>query len=110
MVDKVRAWEQRVGNWGAMALSEYEMVYESICPCSCRKYIEHMWRVPFKYRTKPDYRLHHEIIDRGWPDVLKQEINPESSRVKKTVLDWLNRTSVYDPIKFLYIMAYRRFR
>lgn len=103
-------WEQRVGNWGAMALSEYEMVYESICPCSCRKYIEHMWRVPFKYRTKPDYSLHHEIIDRGWPDVLKQEINPESSRIKKTVLDWLYRTSVYDPIKFLYIMAYRRFR
>ena len=61
-------WEQRVGNWGAMTFSEYDMVYESLCPYSCRRYIEYMLSVPFKYRTKPEYKLHREIIAALWPE------------------------------------------
>lgn len=103
-------WEQRVGNWGAMTFSEYEMVFESLCPYSCRKYIEYMLRVPFKYRTKPDYRLHHEIIAANWPETLKQEINPEKNRLKKSIEDFLYKTSIYDPIKFAYLMLRKRYK
>ena len=103
-------WEQRVGNWGAMALTEYEMVHESLCPYSCRRYIEYMLRVPFKYRTNPEYRLHHEIMAAMWPEVLDYEINPEDNRLKKTVEDVLYRTGLYDFIKFNYIVFYKRFK
>jgi hypothetical protein len=103
-------WEQRVGNWGAMTLSEYDIVYESLCPYSCRKYIEYMLRVPFKFRTKPDYKLHHDIIAALWPEALTYEINPEKNRMKKTVEDFLYQTDLYDPIKLLYLMLYKRFK
>lgn len=103
-------WEQRVGNWGAMTFSEYEMVYESLCPYSCRRYIEYMLRVPFKYRTKPEYRLHREIIAALWPEALEYEINPERNWIKKKAEDFLYRTNIYDPIKFLYLMCYKRFK
>lgn len=103
-------WEQRVGNWGAMTFSEYEMVHESLCPYSCRRYIEYMLCVPFKYRTKPKYELHHDIIAALWPEVLKYEINPEKNRIKRTIEDFLYGTNIYDPIKFLYLMFYKQFK
>jgi len=67
-----------------------------------------MLRVPFKYRTKPDYRLHHAIIASLWPEALAFDINPEESRIKKIVEDFLYRTSIYDPLKFLYLMLHKR--
>ncbi len=100
-------WEQRVGNWGAMTFSEYDVVHESICPYSCRKYIEYMLRVPFKYRTNPDYELHHKIIANAWPEALEFEINPEKNLIKKSVEEFLYRTKLYDPIKYLHIMYYK---
>ena len=103
-------WEQRVGNWGAMTFSEYEMVHESLCPYSCRRYIEYMLRVPFKYRTQPEYKLHHEIMAAIWPEVLEYEINPAKNRIKKSIEDFLYRTNIYDSIKFLYLMFYKRFK
>ncbi|MEI7635680.1 MAG: hypothetical protein WCJ37_00105 [Syntrophus sp. (in: bacteria)] len=103
-------WEQRVGNWGAMTFSEYEMVHESLCPYSCRAYIEYMLRVPFKYRTNSEYKLHHEIIAANWPEALEFDINPENNRIIKGIEDFLYRTNLYDPIKFLHIMLYKRFK
>jgi hypothetical protein len=101
-------WEQRVGNWGAMTFSEYDMVQESLCPYSCRKYIESMLRVPFRHRTYPDYRMHRELMAAAWPEVLRQEINPEKNRIMKGIKGFLYRTSIFDLIKFLYIMLYKR--
>lgn len=103
-------WEQRVGNWGAMSFSEYEMMHESLCPYSCRAYIEYMLRVPFKFRTNPDYKLHHEIIAANWPEALEFEINPVNNQIMKGIEDFLYRTNLYDPIKFLHIMLYKRFK
>lgn len=103
-------WEQRVGNWGAMTFSEYDMVHESLCPYSCRRYIEYMLRVPFKYRTNPEYKMHREIMAAIWPELLGHDINPEKNRIKKSVEDFLYRTNIYDPIKFLYLMFYKRFQ
>ena len=93
-----------------MTLSEYEMVFESLCPFSCRKYIELMLRVPFKYRTRPHYKLHHEIIAGLWPEVLEYEINPSENRLKGLAENVLYRTNLYDYIKFLHIMFYKRFK
>ena len=103
-------WEQRVGNWGAMTLAEYEMVHESLCPYSCRRYIESMLRVPFRHRTNPEYRLHHEIMAAMWPEVLDFDINPAENRLQKAVEDVLYRSGLYDFIKFNYIVFYKRFK
>lgn len=82
-------WEQRVGNWGAMAFAEYKIIHESLCPYSCRSYIEYMLRVPFKYRTNPDYKLHHAIIAANWPEVLNYDINPANNKAKKALENFL---------------------
>lgn len=103
-------WEQRVGNWGAMTLAEYDIVQETLCPYSCRKYIEYMLRVPFKYRTNPDYKLHRKIMASSWPEILEYEINPPENRIKRSIEDLLYWTNLYDPIQFLHIMYYKRFR
>jgi len=103
-------WEQRVGNWGAMTFSEYEMVFESLCPYSCRRYIEYMLRVPFKYRTSPEYKLHHDIINANWPELLEYEINPEINWIKKKINNLLYKTNLYDPIKYAHIMLYKRLK
>jgi len=106
-------WEQRVGNWAAMTFSEYDIAFETLCPYNCRQYIEYMLRVPFKYRTMPDYKLHHELIRNLWPETLNFDIttvNRSKNKYAKVLVDFLYRTNLYDMLKYLYIMTYRRFR
>lgn len=101
-------WEQRVGNWGAMTFSELDIVFDSICPYNCRKYIEYMLSVPFKYRTRPAYQLHHKIINSVWPEILQYPINPEKNRIKKGIEDFLYWTNIYDIVKYFHIMFYKK--
>jgi hypothetical protein len=106
-------WEHRVGGWAAMSFSEYDISVETVCPYNCRRYIELMLSVPFRFRTMPKYKLHHAMIGSLWPEVLDFEIRTISSRYpgwKKTGLDFLYRTPLYDIIKYSYLMLYRRFR
>ena len=101
-------WEHRVGSWAAMSFHEYETAFEIVCPYSCRQYIELLLGVPFKYRTKPDYLLQKRIAKALWPETLGLPINPGNSRVKKNVEDFLYRTNLYDVLKYLLMMFYRR--
>jgi len=106
-------WEHRVGSWAAMSFSEYDIAFDTVCPYNCRGYITTMLGVPFRYRTMPDYVLHKAIIRNLWPDVLQEEIltvNREKVKWRKIGLDYLYRTNLYDVIKYLYIMYYRRFQ
>jgi hypothetical protein len=41
---------------------------------------------------------------------LNFEINPEKNWIKKKAEDFLYRTSIYDAIKFVYLMCYKRFK
>ena len=101
-------WEHRVGSWAAMSFHEYETAFEVVCPYSCRRYIELLLGVPFKYRTKPDYLLQNRIAEALWPETLLLPINPGNSKVKKKVEDFLYRTNLYDVLKYLLMMYYRR--
>ncbi len=103
-------WEQRMANWGAQTLCEYDIIHESLCPFTCRSYIEYMLRVPFKYRTNPDYKLHHEIILANWPEVLNYDINPANNKIRKTFENVLYMTNLFDPLQFLYIMLIKRYK
>lgn len=103
-------WEQRMASWGAATLCEHEIIYESLCPFTCRRYIEYMLRVPFKYRTNPDYKLHRSIISANWPEALNYEINPVNNKIKKSLEKFLYKTGVYDPIQFFNIMFIKRYK
>ena len=104
-------WEHRVGSWAAMSFSEYDIAFDTVCPFNCRAYITSMLGVPFRYRTMPDYVLHKAIINNLWPEVLEEEIrtiNRETVKWRKIGLDYLYRTNLYDIIKYIFIMYYRR--
>lgn len=103
-------WEYRVGSWAAMSFHEYEMVFEVICPYSCRHYIECLLSVPSKYRTKPDYTLQYDIAQILWPQTLELPVNPADNKFKKSAEDFLYRTNLYDALKYLFIMYYRRYK
>jgi hypothetical protein len=103
-------WEQRVGSWAAMTFSEYDVAFETFCPYNCRQYIEYMWGVPFKHRTMPDYRLHHAITRKLWPETLDfpvLTINRETNPFRRWAVNTLYRTWAYDPMKYLYLLLYR---
>lgn len=103
-------WEQRVGSWAAMTFSEYDVAFETFCPYNCRQYIEYMWGVPFKHRTMPDYRLHHAIARKLWPETLDfpvLTINRETNRFRRWAVNALYRTWTYDAMKYLYLLLYR---
>jgi hypothetical protein len=103
-------WEQRMANWGAKTLWEHEIIHESLCPFTCRSYIEFMLRVPLKFRTNPDYKLYNAIIAANWPEVLNYDINPSGNKIKKTLKNFLYKTNLYDPIQFLNIWLIKRFK
>ncbi len=103
-------WEHRVGSWAAMTFGVYDFAFETFCPYNCRRYIEYMWGVPFKQRTMPDYRLHHAIIRKLWPETLLLPvltINRETNRLRRWAVDTLYKTWIYDVIKYLYLLLYR---
>jgi len=103
-------WEQRMANWGAKTLWEHEIIHESLCPFTCRSYIEFMLRVPLKFRTNPDYKLHRAIIAYNWPEALNYDINPSGNKIKTASENFLYKTNLYDPIQFLNILFIKRFK
>ena len=43
-------WEMRLGNWSTLAISSYDIVFESFIPFNCRKLMECLISVDEKYR------------------------------------------------------------
>ncbi|MFW6245446.1 MAG: hypothetical protein ACOC36_06135, partial [Fibrobacterota bacterium] len=103
-------WEHRVGSWAAGSLSEYDVAFESLCPYNCREYIELFLRVPFRYRTKPHYRAHTELIRTLWPETLKMPIGEPKNGISGTTLDLMYKSGTYDYLKYGYIQTVRRMR
>ena len=73
-------WEQRVGNWAAMAFSEYDISYEGFSPFSCRRLLELLLGVDKKYRLGPRYEIHTRLIEELWPETMHYAINPAKNR------------------------------
>ncbi len=103
-------WEHRVGSWAAMALGEYDIAYETLCPYGCREYIELLLQIPFKYRTMPDYKLHKDIIRQLCPGALNYEIitvNNNTNPFVRFAINALYTTYIYDYLKYFYIKVRR---
>jgi hypothetical protein len=50
---------------------------EIITPYNCREVLTIFLGVDERYRRAPDYFLFYRLIDKLWPDVLQEPINPE---------------------------------
>ncbi len=101
-------WEHRVGSWAAGSLSEYDTAFDSLCPYNCREYIELFLRVPFKYRTKPHYKAHTDLIKKMWAATLYLPLGKQKRGFSGIALDLMYKSGVYDYLKYGYIQTVRR--
>ena len=70
-------WEQGHGNWLAMTQLEFDIAWrEIITPYNCREVLTIFLSVDECYRRAPDYTLFHRLIDKLWPEVMQEPINP----------------------------------
>ncbi|MGA9031170.1 MAG: hypothetical protein WB402_01450, partial [Sulfuricaulis sp.] len=80
-------WEQGHGNWLAMTQLEFDIAWrEIITPYNCRDVLTTLLAVDERYRRAPDYVFFHRLIEKLWPDVLQEPINP---RLRQSLLQRL---------------------
>ena len=98
-------WEHKNANWVAMALSEYDIAFDSLSPFNCRKLIETMLSVDRKYRISIYNKLHNELILKMWPELLRYPINPPENFNEATsnILKRLGINYLYKYLKFAYL-------
>ncbi len=70
-----------------MTQLEFDIAWrEIITPYNCRDVLTTMLGVDERYRCAPDYTLFKRLIDRLWPEVLSEPINPHKP---KTLIGYL---------------------
>jgi hypothetical protein len=70
-------WEHAHGNWLAMTQLEFNLAWrEIVTPFNCRHILTTMLSVPERYRKPPHYQLFVKLIERLWPELLCEPINP----------------------------------
>jgi hypothetical protein len=92
-------WENRVGNWMAMAQAECETALkDTFTPFNCRKLLTLMLSIDVAYRRSPRYPFHRELIHSLWPETLLEPINPGptswnklTNSVKRRLFDSIER-------------------
>ena len=74
-------WEQRVGRWQAGDQLERDLDHETFVPFNSREYFSVLLGVSSSYRKAPE-RLHREMIEFMWPNILTVPINPLPLRTR----------------------------
>lgn len=73
-------WEQDYGNWLAMTQLEFDIAWREIfTPYNCREVLVTMLAVDERYRKAPDYLLFRRAIQKTWPELLAEPINPHTT-------------------------------
>lgn len=72
-------WEVSTGSWQTQNQLEWDMVHDTFTPFNNRELLDAMLRIDPKYRSKPNnYILYYKTMEKLWPDVLSEPINPMS--------------------------------
>jgi len=95
-------WEMRLGNWSTLAISSYDIVFESFLPFNCRTLMEYSISVDKKYRLPPNY-THVYLIDHMWPELLKLPINPPFNKREK-IMKKMRSNEFYGTLRSLKFM------
>jgi hypothetical protein len=73
-------WEQDYGNWLAMTQLEFDIAWRDIfTPYNCRALLTTLLGVDERYRRAPDYLLFRRAIQKAWPALLSEPINPHAT-------------------------------
>jgi len=81
-------WEHSFGTWGAMVQLEFDVAWRDIfTPYNCRAVLSTLLGVPERYRSDRDPCLCRTFIERAWPALLQEPINPHK-RVGRLKAAW----------------------
>jgi len=93
-------WEERCANWGIKIQLDKDIAQEDINPFNSRDLIMQYYSVQPKYLEFPYFRLHLEVINHLWPEVLKISINKSWRTTFLKVLKFFGILKVYFRIKY----------
>lgn len=95
-------WEQDYGNWLAMTQLEFDIAWcEIFTPYNCRQLLATLLGVDERYRKAPDYLLFQRAIQKAWPELLSEPINPHRT-IGKAALWISNIKALVHYWRFLY--------
>lgn len=78
------SWEQSHGNWLAGTQLEFDIAWRDIfTPFNCRELLVCLISVDECYRSPPDHELFKMLIEKMWPELMNEPINPEDSNKKR---------------------------
>jgi hypothetical protein len=92
-------WEMRLGNWSTLAISSYDIVFESLIPFNCRKLMECLISVDAKYRLTGK-TIHLSLIKHMWPELLEFPLNPPANN-KEAIMGKIRGKEFYSKLRFL---------
>lgn len=95
-------WEMRLGNWSTIAVSSYDVVFESFIPFNCRKIMEYLISVDIKNRLSKK-STHLCMIDQMWPALLELPLNPPINK-KDEIMTKIRGKAFYRKLRFLKFM------
>lgn len=81
-------WEHKMGSWQAQSQLEWDTAQEAFSPFNHRGLLEIMLSVAPQYRCGERNILYEKIIEKLWPTLLEEPINP---RQKKTIPYYFRR-------------------
>jgi len=87
-------WEHRMGSWAAMTFDEYDIAFESFSPFNNRQLMELFMSIKGKYRFPPEYKLHKELIDKMWPELLDYPFNLRNKNINY-LINIFKKTKIY---------------
>jgi hypothetical protein len=69
-------WEHRLGRWLTNAATEFAMVHQGFSPYNCRQLLTLILAVDEEYRRPPACLFHLALVNKMWPLLLSEPINP----------------------------------
>jgi len=70
-------WEQSHGNWLAGVQMEFDIAWRDIfTPFNCRELLVCLMSVDKRYKKASDDKLYSMLIERMWPELMNEPINP----------------------------------
>jgi hypothetical protein len=77
------SWEQSHGNWLAGTQMEFDIAWRDIfTPFNCRALLVCLMSVDERYRRSPDHKLFKILIEKMWPELMSEPINPQDGTMK----------------------------
>jgi len=73
-------WENKMANWGAQYLFEQDISIEEFWPLSNKNIFMCLFKIPAYRRSLPGCKVHRNLIQYLWPEILCEPINPLGRR------------------------------